>query len=161
MAGRKPIPTNLKLLHGNPGKRPIIQDDLAPEISIPCAPDHLSEDALAEWHRITAELELLGLLSQMDRSALAAYCQCYGRWAEAERGIKGSGLITETTNGNVIQNPLVGIANTAMQLMKSFLVEFGMTPSARAKVKTGGETKKSKFAGLMCGVPDKKGTKKG
>ena len=61
----------------------------------------------------------------VDRAALAAYCQAYGRWAQAERAVKalaerdgiGAGLVVETKGGNMIQNPLVGVANRAMGLM--------------------------------------------
>ena len=33
-----------------------------------------------------------------------------------------------------IQNPLVGIANRAMELMHKFLGEFGLTPSSRTRL---------------------------
>jgi len=77
---------------------------------------------------------VLGLLTNIDRVALAAYCQAYARWVEAEKGIKKSGLIVKTKDGNIIQSPLVGIANTAMKLVHKFLIEFGMTPSSRSRI---------------------------
>ena len=79
----------------------------------------------------------------MDRAALAAYCQCYARWRRAEtelnklekssKSIHGA-LVSVTSNGNLIQNPLVGIANTAMKDMIKYAAEFGMTPSARTRI---------------------------
>jgi len=42
--------------------------------------------------------------------------------------------MTKTSNGNAIQNPLVGIANKAMADMVHFAIEFGMTPAARSRV---------------------------
>ena len=142
MAGRKPTPTNLKLLKGNPGKRPINKNEPKPDPGIPAPPDHLCRHALVEWGRITGELFRLGLLTDVDRAALAAYCQTYGRWIEAEDSIKTQGLTITTTNGNEIQNPLVGIANKSLELMHKFLTEFGMTPSSRTKVS--GKEKKPK-----------------
>lgn len=150
MAGRKPKPTNLKLLTGNPGKRPINKSEPKPDRCIPAPPEHLSKHALVEWGRITEHLFRLGLLSDVDRAALAAYCQTYGRWVEAEGELKASGLMIKTTNGNVIQSPLVGIANKAMELMHKFLTEFGMTPSSRSRigVKPSGEEKQNPFGAL-------------
>ena len=69
-----------------------------------------------------------------DDAALAAYCQAFERFVEAERKIRQSGLLIKTTGGNVIQNPLVGVANRAMEIMHKFLTEFGLTPSSRTRV---------------------------
>ncbi len=33
----------------------------------------------AEWKRLAQEMHRLGIISQLDRAALAAYCQAYGR----------------------------------------------------------------------------------
>ena len=52
----------------------------------------------------------------------------------AERDQLTSGLMIKTTNGNPIQNPLVGIANKAAAAMVRYAAEFGMTPSARSRV---------------------------
>ena len=83
-----------------------------------------------------------GLMSEIDRAALAAYCQAYGRWVQAERALARMGekdlltgaLMIKTSNGNAIQNPLVGTANKAMELMLRAAAEFGMTPSARSRI---------------------------
>jgi P27 family predicted phage terminase small subunit len=140
--GRKPKPTHLKLVTGNPGKRALPQGEAKVAPSLPDPPQHLSGDAREEWERVSVALFNAGLLSAIDRTALAAYCQAYGRWAQAERGIAlmaqtdkvTGGLLARTTNGNAIQNPLVGVANKAMQDMVRYAAEFGMTPSARSRI---------------------------
>jgi P27 family predicted phage terminase small subunit len=141
MKGRKPKPTHLKLVTGNPGRRP---QKVAPEpkSEAPQPPPELTEDALVEWNRVSAELHGLGLLTGVDRAALAAYAQAYGRWAAAERALAKmaaadsvtGGLLIKTTNGNAIQNPLVGVANKAAAAMVRYAAEFGMTPSARSRI---------------------------
>ena len=73
MAGRKPKPTALKLVTGNPGKRPLNDHEPQPEAAIPEVPAHLSGEAKAEWDRIVIRLHPLGLLTDLDRAALAAY----------------------------------------------------------------------------------------
>ena len=127
-------PTNLKLLQNTARKDRLNPNEPKPEVVIPDPPEHLSELALKEWKRITPELEKLGLLSNIDRFLLAAYCQAYGRWKEAEEGVKGGGFVIITQSGNIIQNPLLGVANVAMRDCYKFAVEFGMSPSSRSKV---------------------------
>jgi P27 family predicted phage terminase small subunit len=140
--GPKPKPTQMKLVTAtarphrlNPGEpRPV---PLRPE-----PPDHLTEAARLEWDRIVTELFDLGILTDLDRGALAAYCQAYGRWSAAETALArmaekdglSEGLMVRTKAGNLIQNPLVGTANKAMGDMVRYAAEFGLTPSARTKV---------------------------
>ena len=133
--GPKPKPTKIKELQGTTRSDRLNLDEPYPEIGRPRAPDHLSVDALEEWNNIVDELVNLGIMTRIDTAALAAYCQAYGRWADAERKIQQSGLIIKTSNGNVVQNPFVGIANRSMEIMHKFLSEFGMTPSSRTRVK--------------------------
>ena len=63
-------------------------DEPAPDPSLPDAPTHLSPEAREEWDRVAGELYDLGVLSAVDRAALAAYCQAYGRWVAAERELR-------------------------------------------------------------------------
>ena len=150
MRGRKPTPTHLKLVNGNPGKRKLNGNEPSPEISKPMPPEHISDEAKIEWGRVVDELYAVGCLSKIDRAALAAYCQAYARWLQAERAIAEmakrdmltGGLMIRTTNGNPIQNPLVGTANKAMQDMVRYATEFGMTPSARSRVNSEGQKQK-------------------
>jgi len=141
-AGRKPKPTALKLVTGNPGKRAIPKKEAKIALAEPTPPPFLSDDAKVEWGRVCSMLYRAGLMTDADRAALAAYCQAYGRWAQAERALArmaakdelNSALMVKTTSGNAINNPLVGIANKAMADMMRYAAEFGMTPSARSRV---------------------------
>ena len=45
-------------------------------------------------------------------------------------------LMIKTSNGNAIQNPLVGAANKAAADMMRYVAEFGMMPSARTRIET-------------------------
>jgi P27 family predicted phage terminase small subunit len=109
---------------------------------MPDVPPHLNDDAKVEWGRVSNEAYSLGILSNLDRAGLAAYRQAYGRWVQAERALAKMaerdsvtrGLMIKTTNGNAVQNPLVGTANKAMQDMMRYAAEFGFTPSARSRI---------------------------
>ncbi len=76
--GTKPKPTALKLLEGNPGKRPLPMNEPKPAPTAPKCPSWLHKDAKKEWKRISTELERLGLLTQVDMAALAGYCEHSG-----------------------------------------------------------------------------------
>ena len=105
-------------------------------------------------NRVAVELHRIGLLTGVDRAALAAYCQAFGQWVEARRAIREmakanpstAGLTIRTSNGNVIQNPLVGIANRAAADMVKYAVEFGMTPSARSRVQATSDDEDNTFS---------------
>jgi P27 family predicted phage terminase small subunit len=133
--GPSPKPTNLKVLQGNPGRRKLNENEPVYE---PCEelsdkpPAYLSTYAKKEWKRIAPLLLRNGLLTEVDISALAAYCQSYHRWVEAEKLIRTHGYTTTTDKGNIIQRPEVGIANKAMDEMLKYAKEFGLTPSSRS-----------------------------
>ncbi len=132
MAKKKP--SNVHLLNGNPGKRKINKSEPQPKKKLPSCPAHLSGPAKTEWKRISKELYVLGLLTNIDRAALAAYCQAWGRWVTSENNIKKKGVVLKGAKGGYYQNPHLSIANRAIDLMYKFLTEFGMTPSARTKI---------------------------
>jgi len=140
--GPKPKPTALKLVTGNPGKRALPKNEASLPLCEPTPPAFLCDDAKVEWGRVCSALYAAGLMTELDRAALAAYCAAYGRWAQAERAINtmagkdgiNAALLIKTKEGNAIQNPLVGIANKARNDVVRFAAEFGMTPSARSRV---------------------------
>jgi phage terminase small subunit len=90
MRGRRPKPTRLKVLTGNPGKRPLNDAGPRPEVAIPHCPEELGETARREWKRLVGELAALKMLTNFDRTALAAYCGAYALWAEATKAFRST-----------------------------------------------------------------------
>ncbi len=142
MKGRKPKPTKLKLLAGNPGKRPLNEDEPQFAPDLPEAPGFLLPEARAEWDRIAGQLFAQGVLTSVDRGALAVCCQAWGRAVQAESALAElaekdpsmHGLLIKTGRG-AVENPLVGIARRSMDLYLRGCAEFGMTPSSRSRIK--------------------------
>lgn len=96
---------------------------------------------------MVVELETLGLVSKFDHAALEAYCANYSRWKRSEETLRREGDIIEFPNGAKGPHPAIRIVNQALSLMRQYLIEFGMSPSSRANVKTPKkEEKKSPFA---------------
>jgi P27 family predicted phage terminase small subunit len=83
----------------------------------------------------------LGLLTEIDRAALAAYCQCWARWVQAEEAMRDPEhkMVTLTDSGYPVVTPWINVANTAMKQMLRYLTEFGMTPASRSKVTAASE----------------------
>lgn len=139
MRGRKPTPTALKVVRGNPGGRPLNDDEPQPEGQA-VAPDWLSPSAAAHWPTVAAQLESAGVLTSMDAPALALYCEAFARWQDAQWNIAKTGLVVPGQKGTLTQSPYVVIGNAAFEQMRRLLIEFGMTPSSRSRVtKTGGK----------------------
>jgi P27 family predicted phage terminase small subunit len=134
MRGRKPKPTRIKVLSGNPGKRPLAKDDVKPPRALPRPPAILQNLARKEWWRIGRVLYEAGLLTQIDVPALVAYCQSYATWCEAQQEIRRSGTVIKSGRGQPMLSPFLKVANIAWQQWTHILTEFGMTPSSRSRV---------------------------
>jgi P27 family predicted phage terminase small subunit len=150
MAGRKPLPTNIKVLHGEKRKKRLNPDGVEAPIEVPSPPTHLSVAARQEWDRIAPELERLGILAKIDQTALANFCQATARLARAERQLEKEELIIYTDKGSSYQNPLVGVVNRLYDITRQYASEFGMTPSSRSRVKATkpNEPAKNKWSNL-------------
>lgn len=80
-------------------------------------------------------LEPLGLLSELDRAALAVYCEAWGRWVEAEEALRKFGVIIKGPGGLPTPNPYLRVANHAMDQLRGLLAEFGLSPSSRTRLR--------------------------
>src|SRR6476659_9842960 len=93
--GARPLPTKLKAVRGTlrKGRTNMHEPDL--DVEIPRCPAHLSGEAKREWKRISLDLVGYGLLTRIDRAALALYCEAWGRWVEAEDSLKRYGVMVK------------------------------------------------------------------
>ena len=132
--GRKPKPTALKELEGNPGKRKLNDREPRPEKKAPACPKWLDDEAKKEWKRLAKKMQDLGILSEVDMAAFAGYCQAYARWKEAEEFIQQHGTIFKTPSGYPQQVPHVSIAQTYLKIMNRFAEQFGLTPASRSRI---------------------------
>ena len=134
--GPAPQPTVKRKLHGNPGRRPYPKNEPKPEKSekIPLAPRHLDKVAQKEWRRMAKELHPIGLLTNIDLTALAAYCSTYSLWVDAITKIQKHGPLIKAQSGFPMQSPYLQIANKSQAEMRKWMVEFGLTPSSRTRI---------------------------
>ena len=141
--GRRPKPTRLRIVDTDNGEHAGGLDVVIPP-DMPQPPEFLHPYAIEEWARQAPTLYALGVLTDVDQMALAGWCQCVGRWRLAEELLKadmkkakakdGGGFVSTTDKGNQVQSVLLTVANSAMRDMLRYAAEFGMTPSARARI---------------------------
>lgn len=145
--GPPPTPTKLNELRGNPGKRVRNRREPQPTPGAPPCPRWLSAEAKAEWRRIVPELDRLGLVTLVDRTALAAYCQAHAELAQATQILEDEGRVLEVdvfnkageVSGSVKKlHPAVKLQRDAFARVKQFLGEFGLSPSSRTRLQTPG-----------------------
>ena len=87
--GRRPKPTAIRRLEGNRGKRAWNHDEPKPPDAHAALPRaSRAGRAQTEWRRVARTLHAMGVLTTIDRAALAAYCQSLRRWVEAEQKLK-------------------------------------------------------------------------
>jgi P27 family predicted phage terminase small subunit len=110
-----------------------VRPAVAQRARLPTCPAHLNAAATAEWRRIAKALQRAGVFTTFDRAALAAYCQAWGRWVEAEERLRETPPLVRTPNGHVQQSPWLTIANKQLELMGRYMVELGLTPAARSR----------------------------
>lgn len=143
MKGRKPKPSHLRLVAGNPGRRPLNKAEPKVARSRPSAPAHVSDLAREAWGYLSATLDRMGVLTEVDAVALEGLCEAYADMREARRALREHGArYYETVNkdgGIMIRpHPALGDMQDADRRIRAWVVEFGMTPSARSRVKADG-----------------------
>jgi len=128
------MPTAIKIIRGNPGKRSLNKREPQIEIKAPECPAHLDDMARVEWDRMVPILLGMGVLTEADYMALGTLCQAFSTMAKAQDQLNKTGILFKTPNGYVQQSPLVSIVNQNADLVTKLCREFGVTPSARSRV---------------------------
>jgi P27 family predicted phage terminase small subunit len=132
--GRKPKPTALKVLEGNPGKRDLNEGEPKPLPIAPDCPEWLVDEAKEVWNKLTPVLERMGVLTEADEIALAAVCSLYIRYKDLEKIIDDKGYTEKNSRSGVKAVPEFAMSRDCLKLLKSFITEFGLTPSSRTRI---------------------------
>lgn len=131
--GPRPKPTALRKIEGVPGHRPLARHEPTPPRveTAPPAPRTLDLSGRAEWRRLAAQLQVLGLLTHLDLSALEVYCALF---AEERQLRKLRARWVREKRDDVWR------VDTAIDrkrgLQRQYLAEFGLSPSSRTRLET-------------------------
>lgn len=148
MPGRKPKSTALKLINGNPGRRPLNTAEPQYESGIPDKPKWFHIYASEEWDRLTGNLNGQRVFTKNDLGILVSVCVAYEQMRETLAIIKalGRSYTVEDMGGNTHYKarPECVRFETAQKEYRTLLSEIGFTPSSRSKIKTLPEPAKPK-----------------
>lgn len=134
--GPVPVPDNVRNLRGmkplkGPDGRKARRIVLPPKA--PAMPK-LSRLAAAEWRRITKDLEPAGVLSEVDRGILVAYCTAWGHMMEAEEILRAEGIVRPNREGVPVKHPAWQIYREANRTLVAAASQLYLTPVARLRI---------------------------
>lgn len=138
--GRKPLPTRLKVIRGTAQPCRVNKAEPKPPADRVKMPPGLSKAAKAQWRRVAGDLRGAGILTNLDIHALGAYCETYAQWREAADKVNQLGSVIKDNKSEVKRNPYLFVEHRALDQLKSFWSDFGMTPSSRSRIHAAGDT---------------------
>ena len=134
MRGRKPTPTALKIIAGNPGKRPLNENEPQLPLSDLAPPDWLTDDQVRVWEEAVRSCPP-GLVTTVDEKVLSIWVVACDLHRQASERVAQMGLIVKSpVKGDPMQNPWLAILNRQAQIMMKAAAELGFTPSSRSRV---------------------------
>jgi len=128
-------PTAIRIAQGNPANRPLNDHEPQAVTGAPDMPIGLSAKAEAFWDALTPILLQLGTLTTADGAALEMLCQALELKQLAYESIQRDGIVIESSQGKK-SNPAVNIYDKSQKQVRALLGQFGLTPSARAQLKS-------------------------
>jgi P27 family predicted phage terminase small subunit len=148
--GRPAVPTQLKILRGNPGKRKIKTGEPTPPESGVEMPEYLGPVARARWAVMLPLLQGVRVMTRADVEALARYCDTYEWWLATRAKLRADGDTYPILNDAgdikyIAQRPEVAIAHKLAAQLHALEADFGLTPSSRTKLATQVEVKKDEL----------------
>jgi P27 family predicted phage terminase small subunit len=134
--GRPRKPTALHRINGTTPEGGFTENEPKPRATkIDEPPMTLEREGAQLWRDMVAELRLLGMLTDVDRAALAAYCAAFGRLAEARRQMRrAGGAVVKAADGSLRLSPWFRIEKAASETLTRLAIEFGFTPASRPRL---------------------------
>lgn len=126
--GPAPLPTAIKLLHGERRPQRLNPDEPTPRPGRPVRPRDLGPEASAVWRRVLRD-QAPGVIRAAHRDVLRAYCEAVAHYSEAVRLYAASGPLIRR-GGSFVKNPLHQIVRDNRDQLRLFARELGLTPSA-------------------------------
>lgn len=120
----------------------------APPVERPACPNWLDDEGVAEWNRLCPLLEDAGLMTKLDRAALAAYCQAWAELIVCTTELQTAGRFIKTpiqsAKGEVVgektvPHPALAAQRDALSRVRQYLGDLGLTPYARKRMGMGGD----------------------
>ena len=133
--GSKPKPSVLKELAGNPGRRPLNENEPKPgpaNLNVPRG--RLPKEGARVWKQLAKPLADMGVLTEVDLIAFEMLCLHYATARQAADVLKQFGLFVRDKDKKSRKNPAAQIFRDNSQHLRAYLAEFGLTPSSRVRI---------------------------
>ena len=106
--------------------------------ALPSLPDYISEEAQTYYLGIASKLYKMNLINDVDQTGLVLLAEAYDDYRKAKQYIDKHGDVYSVTNqaGEILwkKHPKAQIMAESWSRVRKMLSEFGLTPSARAKL---------------------------
>lgn len=135
MPGPKPTPTAIKVQRGNPGRRPLSQNEPKLAVVLPPHPKDLSPSELAAWSDLSGPLLKMKVLTEADAVVLELAAVELALYREAREHIAKEGTVDR--EGDI--NSWLQVREGAWKKLFRMLAACGMTPADRTKVSVVGD----------------------
>jgi len=111
----------------------IRKDEPEGDGNIPVRPDWLTDElAILEWEFCIAKLSGMNVLSSIDATALAMYCDAVSDFRKLQDLVAKTKPVFKNNRGEIRPNPLISQKNKAWERVLKASALFGMSPSGRA-----------------------------
>jgi len=135
--GRRPAPTNVKLLRGDRTSR-INSDEPMPREVEPEPPPWAHEEKastwLAIWESTCAELRYMGMLHSADEAALTALVTAIHEHDRLAKVLTMAPAVVRDANGQPAPNPLGRALRQASGEVSRWCGHFGLSPAERSRI---------------------------
>ena len=133
MAGRKPKPTQLKVVQGTFRKDRALPREPKPTGDLTAAPAYFTDEQREVWDYAIANSPK-DLLKKIDLSVLEVWATACVFHREASRKVTTTGQVIKSPSGYPVMNPYMANMNRQAQLMLKAASEMGFTPASRTRV---------------------------
>jgi P27 family predicted phage terminase small subunit len=133
--GPVPSPTALKVVRGERRDRINTREPTVPTGDV-VPPTWMGSHARQEWDRLAPILVRMRVLTQIDRDALAVYCEAVAHYEQAVQLVDQSAVLISGQRG-LVKNPAMQVARDQAAIIRAFGRELGLTPSSRSEMVNG------------------------
>ena len=152
-SGRRPQPTALKVLRGNPGQRKLNAAEPLPPSGDVAAPTHLSPSARAVWERLAPIAIAMGTLTTADVTTFGTLCELQStlEMASAHKAVDGFmpfGLSDD--GGGATVHAALRLERETANALRPYYEKFGLEPAGRSRISVPKPKEpENKWAGLL------------
>jgi P27 family predicted phage terminase small subunit len=136
MRGPKPTPTALRVLRGNPSRRPFNGDEPTPADLDAAIPDEIVDKvARAEWTRAIVPAIAIGHITAADRTLAIAHCELWATWQSQLRDAAKSPHVGAAGRSKYpMPNQARIMSNKTLTLLAAIDEKLGFSPTSRSRV---------------------------